>query len=64
MQGMIKSKMYMVGDLINYEEMVVQWNVVYVCDEWWLIDLFWVIECVEVDFGKDDDFNENGDFLD
>lgn len=56
--------MYMVGDLINYEEMVVQWNVVYVCDEWWLIDLFWVIECVEVDFGKDDDFNENGDFLD
>lgn len=62
--GMTKSKMYTVGDPINHEEMAAQWNAVYVRDEWRLIDLFWAIECVEVDSGKDDDFNENGDFLD
>lgn len=61
--GMTKSKVYTVGDPINREEMGAQWNAVYLKDEWRLIDLFWATECVEVDSGKDEEYDENGDFL-
>ena len=61
--GMTKSKMYTVGDPVNHEEMSAQWNAVHVRGEWRLLDLFWAVECVEVDSGKDEEYDENGDFL-
>ncbi|XP_062591700.1 uncharacterized protein LOC134253171 [Saccostrea cucullata] len=61
--GMTKSKVYTVGDPINQEEMAAQWNAVYIKDEWRLLDLFWARECVEVDSGNDEEYDENGDFM-
>lgn len=49
--GMIKNFVYKFGELFNKKVIKVQWNVVYVKDEWCLIDVYWVIICVEINSG-------------
>lgn len=49
--GMIKNLVYKFGELFNKKVIKVQWNVVYVKDEWCLIDVYWVIICVEINSG-------------
>lgn len=44
--GMIKSVVYEVGGKVNWENMGVQWNVVFLKGEWCFIDVFWVLVCV------------------
>lgn len=48
---MIKNFVYKFGELFNKKVIKVQWNVVYVKDEWCLIDVYWVIICVEINSG-------------
>lgn len=49
--GMIKNFVYKFGELFNKKVIKVQWNVVFVKDEWCLIDVYWVIICVEINSG-------------
>lgn len=49
--GMIKNFVYKFGEFFNKKVIKVQWNVVYVKDEWCLIDVYWVIICVEINSG-------------